>query len=338
MERTHQIEIKNTPQIPELSFRYYQGKSDHPVLIDLYNAINEHANIDERETQKNFDAIYANLRNCKPQEDMILAEVGGKLAASGRVSWSEEMEGDYIYSTRNDTHPDWLNSSLQDAIQTWTEGRGREISAGHPVEADKYFESWVSETQTAKIAMLRRFGFFEERYFFEMFRRLSDFVPAAKLPDGLEVRPVTPDHYRPIWDALNEAFRDHWGHVEGTEDDFQRWLKRIGEIDGYAPELWKVAWEGDMVAGMVLNGVFEEENQALGIKRGWTDPICVRRHWRKLGLATALIYQSLAMFKEMGMSQGALGVDTINPSGALKLYQNCGYVSHQQWMAFRKPF
>jgi predicted N-acetyltransferase YhbS len=186
--------------------------------------------------------------------------------------------------------------------------------------------------------MLRRFGFFEERYFYEMFRELSEPVPFGELPKGLEVRPVTPDHYRPIWEAMNEAFRDHWGHVEGTEEDYQRFLDRIGKVDGYKPEYWMVAWDGDQVAGMVLNAIFEEENQELGVQRGWTDPICVRRSWRKRGLATALINQSLAMLKEVGLEQGALGVDTINPSGALKLYQNCGYVSHQQWIAFRKPF
>jgi hypothetical protein len=141
MENTNAIEIRNALQIPELSFRYYQGKSDHLALIDLFNTINDHANIDERETQKNFDAIYANLRNCNPQEDMILAEVSGKLAASGRVAWSEEIEGDYIYSVMNRTHPDWLNSPLQDAIQNWTEERAREISGRHPEEADKYFEA-----------------------------------------------------------------------------------------------------------------------------------------------------------------------------------------------------
>ena len=36
--------------------------------------------------------------------------------------------------------------------------------------------------------------------------------PRRRLPDGLEIRPVEPDDHRPIWDAENEAFRDHWGH------------------------------------------------------------------------------------------------------------------------------
>ena len=127
------------------------------------------------------------------------------------------------------------------------------------------------------------------------------------------------------------------GHVEAEEKDYKRWLKRIEELPEYNPELWKVAWDGDEVVGMVLNAIFEEENEKLNVKKGWTDPICVRRAWRKMGIATALIYDSMQMFKEMGMEQAALGVDTHNPSGALNLYTNCGFEPGYKWVVFRKP-
>ncbi|MGD2027086.1 MAG: GNAT family N-acetyltransferase [Anaerolineales bacterium] len=330
------LNVKNVPSIEGLVFRRYHGASDHPELIALHNAIYEHADIEERETPDEFDLFFANLRNCNPHEDMIIAEVEDKIIASGRVAWSEEFEGDYIYAVNNSIHPEWEDSGLPETIQHWLEKRARQISTGHPQEAEKYFQSWTTETQKAKIAMLHTFGYEASRYFLEMFRDLSEPIPDGKLPPGLEVHPVKPEHYRPIWEGANEAFRDHWGHVEGTEEDYQRFLKRIEEVESYDPALWMVAWDGEEVAGMVLNKIIAEENEALGIRRGWTDPICVRRQWRRRGLATALVYRSMQMLKDKGMDQAGLGVDTINPSGALKLYQNCGYRTAQKWITYRK--
>ena len=50
----------------------------------------------------------------------------------------------------------------------------------------------------------------------------------SPLPDGLEVRPVLPEHHRAIWNADEEAFRDHWDHAVVTEDDF---VKFFGDPD-----------------------------------------------------------------------------------------------------------
>jgi GNAT superfamily N-acetyltransferase len=327
------------PKMEGVNIRFYQGTEDHPALIKHSNRVYEHAEIQERETKDNFDTHYANLRNCNPLEDMILAETNGEVTATARVAWSEQAEcGDHKYYTMTATHPDWQGTPLQDEMQAWAMARCHQISAGHPPEAAKFYEEWTAETETAKIAMLEDLGFQGIRFWFEMFRDLNNPIGNTELPEGLEVRAVKPEDYRPIWEAMDEAFRDHWGHVDGTEEDFQRFLNKIGKADGYQPGLWMVAWDGNQVAGMVLNGIFEEENQELDVKRGWTDPICVRRPWRKRGLATALINISLAMLKEIGMKEGALGVDTINPSGALKLYENCGYISHQKTITYSKPF
>ena len=101
--------------------------------------------------------------------------------------------------------------------------------------------------------------------------------------------------------------------------------------------LWKIAWVGDEVAGTVLNFVNEVENVEYVRKRSYTEAISVRRPWRKMGLAHSLLVQSMKMFKEMGMTETALGVDAQNLSGALKLYQSVGYKEVKQHITFRKP-
>jgi len=39
----------------------------------------------------------------------------------------------------------------------------------------------------------------------------------------------------------------------------------------------------------------------------------------------------------MGFEDTALGVDTQNPNGALKLYQSVGYETDKTWISYRKP-
>ena len=46
-------------------------------------------------------------------------------------------------------------------------------------------------------------------------------VPDLPLPEGVELRAVTPEMLRPIFDAHREAFRGDWDFTEATEEDFQ---------------------------------------------------------------------------------------------------------------------
>ena len=70
---------------------------------------------------------------------------------------------------------------------------------------------------------------------------------------------------RTVWNAENEAFRDHWGAREHTEHDFVLTFEHK-ELD---TGLWVVAWDGDQVAGVVENWIRPGENEDLGVQRGW---------------------------------------------------------------------
>ena len=155
------------------------------------------------------------------------------------------------------------------------------------------------------------------RYFFNMTRPTADSIPEAPMPVDLEVRPVIDAEYRKVFTANDEGFQDHWGHVPLTENG----IERIMGSPTFNPDIWKVAWDGDEIAGMVLNFIDEKENKDNQRKRGYTEEIVVRRPYRKRGLAKALIAQSIAMFRDLGMDETALRVDADTLSGALKLYE-----------------
>jgi ribosomal protein S18 acetylase RimI-like enzyme len=217
----------------------------------------------------------------------------------------------------------------------YCEGRLREIAAGHPANGPRVFEAWAADTETHWESVLVEAGYQVVRYGLMMTRPDLENIPDLPLPDGLEVRPVQPDQYRLVWEAASEAFRDHWGvsEEEWAEEHYQHWI----EHPTFQPHLWQVAWDGDQVAGMVQNFIDEEENREYGRKRGWTEGICVRRPWRRRGLAKALIARSFGVLKEQGMTEAALGCDAENLSGAVHLYRSMGFQPFKRQTGYRKP-
>jgi ribosomal protein S18 acetylase RimI-like enzyme len=98
-----------------------------------------------------------------------------------------------------------------------------------------------------------------------------------------------------------------------------------------------VAWDGDEVAGAVINTIYAAENATAERKRGWLDSVFTRRAWRKRGIAAALIARSLHVLADRGVRVAVLGVDADNPSGALRLYESAGFHTTERGTAWRKP-
>ncbi|MGH2465294.1 MAG: GNAT family N-acetyltransferase, partial [Candidatus Limnocylindrales bacterium] len=151
---------------------------------------------------------------------------------------------------------------------------------------------------------------------------------------GLEIRAVQAAHHRQIWDADTEAFRDHWNSAERTEADYEAWFAEP-ELD---TRLWRIAWSGDEVAGVVMPSIWPAENALLGIKRGWLDHVSVRRPWRRRGLASALIVAALVGLRSAGMTEAALGTDAQNVTGAVHLYEVIGFRRARTTVKYRKAF
>jgi mycothiol synthase len=227
----------------------------------------------------------------------------------------------------------WRRQGLGRALLHWAEGRSREIAATQSDARAHTFRSFVAAQETGLIALLEREGYAAVHYGFEMARSFDEPIPDLPLPAGMEVRSAVPEQYHQVFAAMNEAFRDHWSHSESTEEDYQRWINS----PNFQPHLWQVGWAGDEVAGLVLNFIDVEYNENFKRLRGWTDPICVRRPWRKQGLAKALIARSMRLLQEQGMTEAGLGVDAQNPNGALRLYESLGYRETMRFMTHEKP-
>ncbi len=183
------------------------------------------------------------------------------------------------------------------------------------------------------MALLLSEGYAAVRHGFDMVRPDLENIQDCQVPYGLDVRPVRPEHYRLIHAASMEAFQDSWGFSLQDAEPLEAWLDK----PNFDPSLWRVAWDGDQVAGMVLSFIDSDENLEYNRKRGYTENICVRRPCRRRGLARALIALSLHALQERGMTEAALGVDSQNATGALDLYESMGYCTVKRTSFYRKP-
>jgi ribosomal protein S18 acetylase RimI-like enzyme len=167
-----------------------------------------------------------------------------------------------------------------------------------------------------------------------MRRDLSQPIPDEHAPDGLTLRNFSSELGMGARQALNESFADHWSFEPVSEEDWQMFF--MGRSD-FRPDLTFIAMEGDEVAGICLNVVNRETNERQGVREGWIQDLGVRRAWRKRGVASALLCESMRAFKADGLDCAMLGVDAENPTGALGLYQRLGFVAVKRFINFEKP-
>lgn len=329
---TDRISLPDAPAIAGLTFRPFRGDDDYAVIVEIanvYNAANQTGEIVTLDWLTNF---YRNTPNFDPRHDVLFAEVDGRPIAYGRCWYRRLDDGTQLYGCAGCILPEWSRRGIGRTMLHYSTARLREIAATQPDTGPRYYQSGAADTEFGADALLRSEGYAITRNFYEMVRPDLENIPDLPLPAGLEVRPATPDHYRAIGETLNEAFRDHWGHSEATEQEHQRWLNN----PHFQPHLWQVAWAGDEVAGVVLPYIDAEENAHFKRLRGWPDPICVRRPWRKQGLASALIARSLRTLEEHGMTEAGLGVDAENLSGALRVYERLGFRAVKRFSSYWK--
>lgn len=328
-----EVEIAG-PAIPGLRFRRYRGPEDHAEMHRVHQAAAAANGVDEAITVEQFGNAYANHFNCDHERDVVLAEVDGTLVAYARVFWMDLVKGGRSYETFGFVHPDWRRRGIGTALHRHNEARLREIAGSHGDVAPKWFSSEGADLDVGNAALLLASGYRIVRYFYDMLVEPLDGVVAPPMPEGLELRPVTRDQYRQIWEAEAEAFRDHWGASEWTEESWREFEADPAHAD---PSLWRVGWDGDEIAGVIVTIVPAEENARHDRNRVYVAGVSVRRAWRRRGLARALLASSLVAARDAGHTGASLGVDSDSPTGATDLYRSLGFEPVKTFTAWRKP-
>jgi mycothiol synthase len=318
------------------TIRPFDPARDFPAAVALITATNASAGMDWFPSLETLRNDWSPTSRHDPANDTVVAEQGAEMVGLARTSW-REREGVILHVVQLWVHPDHQRRGLGSTLLQWAEGHSRAVAAaqtGRVAELEHRFGGVTSHENAAAVAFAERHDYRATRFHYEMRRDLAEPITEVPLPDGLEVRPVVPDQHRAIWDADAEAFRDHWDAAVVNEEDFAQFFAHP-DID---PSLWQVAWDGDEVAGSVINEINRFENEQLGLEIGWLDSVSTRRPWRRRGLAAALIARSLVVLRDRGMHIAALGVDTESPTGALGVYERAGFKPVKTFAFYRKAF
>jgi mycothiol synthase len=321
------------PAIPGLSLRHYR-RGDGTALAELENADNAADGIHWRSTGEEVENWYARPRpSFDASRDVLVVELEGRVVAETNVRGIDTTDGLREYRVGCTVHPDLRRRGIGRWLLRLSEEAAAARLRDDPTERAAVLGTWCPDQRTGMLALIEQEGYRPVRYFFDMARPNLDGIVLPPMPEGLEVRPVPPAQLRQLWDADVEAFLDHWGGFESSDERFEAWLSD----PKFDPSLHVVAWDGDEIAGGVVNEVNEAENAATGGRQGWLASVFVRRPWRRRGLARALVMRSLAVLRERGLTSAGLGVDADNENEALRLYAECGFEVTMKSTAYRKP-
>jgi mycothiol synthase len=308
--------------IDTTTFRHFGGDADFVGMVDMLRAASRYDGVQRHHSVEELTHSYRNLSNCNLDTDLLIAERAGAVVGYSRVTWFvEEATNDRVLLQVGWTHPDVRPLGVAETMLQWCESRLGEIAGQLTHSGRDSLAAYAEIAETDRLAVLADAGYEITQTYEEMTRSLTEPIAEHALPDGVEIRPTTRGDARAIWDADQEAFRDHVGFSPATEGHYIEWL-------GWKwrdPSLWKVAFAGDTIVGGVLNYVNGDENTEFDRLRGWTEDIHTHREWRGQGIARALITESMKMLRDLGMTEAALGVHVTNPTGAYQLYSGLGY-------------
>jgi mycothiol synthase len=324
------LDLPGMPAIPGLRARHVRDDADYARLAHAFAEANLGDGIPWLPTADQLRLDINGHDGIDPAADVILVEVDGEAVAEAQV-WRLVRNGRVVFEVGGHVVPAYRRRGIGRALLTENIRRADERLALEPIGTRREIRGFAEDQEAGHRALLDEAGFELIRHFFLMRRPDLASLAPVELPDGLEIRPVTSDQHRAIFEAEREAFLDHWDFHEMGEDEFRTTYARP-EID---TGLWVVAWDGDEVAGVVQTWIWREENDRLGVQRGWLEHISVRRQWRRRGLGRAITAAAMVRLREVGMTEAMLGVDSENPTGALGLYEGLGFEVDTRSAAYR---
>ena len=335
MSERRAIWLSNAPAVQGLSFRHYEGDRDLPAIVDVLNRSMLADDDEFLYTIEDVRLEYINTANFDPSEDVLIAELEGQPVGVAYTRWNRKPEGVRLYEHHAHLVPEARFPGLRQSMVLWSEQRLKTIASTHQTPDSKKFEVWTKQSANEWRELALANGYEDDWHLFEMKRPNLENIPDCALPQGIEIKPVTKENFRSVFAACREAFMDDRGFSEDRwgEDRYREFL----EHPKARFDLWRVAWSGNEVVGGVGVTISEEENAAFARKRAWANHVFVRRTWRKQGIARALLATTLKALRDEGFEEAALTVDTDNPSGALRLYKQLGFVECAEFIFVTKP-
>jgi mycothiol synthase len=256
------------------------------------------------------------------EDSWLVISPEGRLAAFTGVSHEEPASN---MGAGAQVHPDYAHLGLYDYLIELALERADALIPTAPPGSRVTLSIWSSEKNASEHQSLEQAGFMHVRSNWLMEILMDQPPPAPVWPEGLELRPYTPDLLHAVFLADDDAFRDHWGRTTGNFDLWQLWTVKHEAFD---PSLWFLVFADQEIAAFAL--CLHELDES------WVGELGVRRSWRRKGLGLALLHQAFGEFYRRGDRRVVLNVDSQNLTGATRLYRRAGMHPFQQTDIYQK--
>jgi GNAT superfamily N-acetyltransferase len=337
MDGNREVAVAVAPAIPGLAFRRFHSPTDAPAMLAVRLGSLAHDQIDPRsprERPPTLDELARALADCAPSSpNLLVATIGGQVAGYSRVAWWPEQDGQAVFLHLGYLLPEWRGRGIGGAMFAWAEARCRvlaaEVLAREAREMRPCYATNASSTEREATGLIERAGYHVVRRLADMRLEHDGPVPEMALPAGIEPRPVTPAHYRAIYDAMKDAWQGLWGQLPPGEEDYRAFLADRVDLPYFDPALWQIAWDGELVAGLVLG----ELRDGVGV----VAEVAVRRAYRRRGIARSLLVAALRQLEARRPEQVRIYTDAEDGQGARSLYESVGFRTLKEHRLYRKP-
>lgn len=307
---------------------------DIPAMVDLYNLV-----LIDQWGKEDWDVESAESEMRDPEFDMgehtrLWFDHDQNLVGFGMlVAWGKPPVRAQNNAFVRPDYPDRLALALE--ILTWGEGVAWRVAVPQcPPEAQVSVTSFTFSGYPFSEQMFAAFGMERIRQFLTMQIDLSTDIPEPVLPEGFSIRTVrVPEEARELYHITDEAFSDHYGHVDDPEGkNFDRWEHLKLNDPKFDASLWFVVEAHGEYAGFAWCHLGMPDDHDLG----WVDTLGTLPAFRKHGVGLALLHHAFRVFKERGMARAGLGVDASSLTGATRLYERAGMKPIAIWDSYAK--
>ncbi|GGK76020.1 GNAT family N-acetyltransferase [Ornithinimicrobium pekingense] len=303
------------------------SEADVPAWAELVNHL---ARVDGTEEFYREEDLREELTfsGFDPGRDSVAVWDGDVMVAFTTVSVprTPDHEGSGRGYLDGGVHADHRRRGLGRALLDRMEPRAVELVGERHGTAPAYLRAGGGLHGSSASAMLARRGYRVVRYYNELVRPLDGPVEVPPV-EGVTLVSPGAEHEEAVRLAHNDAFRDHWGSGEQSA------------------ESWHERWTGRAARGDVSTVALDVDGRALAyvLCAEWVDRelyvnlVGTVRDARGRGLARAALLRTIDLAARSGAYDTIeLGVDSENPSGATRLYENVGFTLKHQVLAMQR--
>lgn len=295
------------------------------AAIEAVDHLDEH--IAEQELVQEFD---------DPDTDYgrgsLAAYDGDEMVGYGLLTVRTAADPTHEMRFGGGVHPGYRGQGVGSALLAWAERAAwplhDERFAGRPLA----LTTRCLATCVSAVGLFAAHGYRQSRRFLRMTVDLTGEIPEPVTPDRVQIAGFTPERSADARLVHDEAFRDHWGSTDSSEEN---WAHFLG-FEAFRPEFSFLAYDGAEPLGLILAQEYDSYTKATGRLDLYIPTIGTRRAARRRGIASALLARALHTARARGFESATLDVDADSPTGAVRLYERTGFVTQDVWITQAK--